>query len=1362
MFRTYKQFMEAGLNNDESAALHKIADEKVFGFGTAVDEKIFGIKEIKKLLKNQKKQSKGLDIKWKSKPVSRYITTDENSAVFADDLHLSIRAGKETVKMYMRISMVLNYSNGQWKVIHWHGSKPEQVESEKDTWGVENWKQKATELVRLVDEKTADLIGKNRELEIETALERTRTRSLLMQHSDELLDISKVFHEQLLLLGIDSAFSFVWLPNEEKGDHLFWATWLEEKGSNKQFQTRAITYPLDMTEPYTAACFVDWKSGVFVHEHFVAPENMDTFFASWAELLEGAERLKPAFFPDGIYYTEAFMKYGCFGIDIRRPLSPKEKEILHRFAIEFERSYTRFLDLQKAEAQAREAQIEAALERVRSRTMAMHKSEELLDVINVVSEQMQLVGIRFGFVCFGMIDSYGNLDFWMAAPQAGEPEKIHMPFIDNPLTTTLLEAKQKGQRLLVNLFSREEMMEWSNVFFDNNPSSKIMAVARPFILESPGLVRTTVILKDINVFAGRFTDKPFSEEQNAVIVRFATVFEQSYTRFLDLQKAEAQAREAQIEAALERVRAKAMAMHSSQDLADTIGVFYKELQSFSITPRRCGVGLLKKENKVGEIFTWNTTEKGESLELVGKLQMTGHPILEQVYEHWLTQTDYYPVLKGGDEIKKYYRVLRPQMNFPDYDSDVIQYGYFFMFNEGGVYAWTDHEMNEAELQIYRRFKSVLSLTYKRYYDLQMAEAQAREATIETALEKVRGKAMAMHSSSDLSATASVVFTELRKLGVNPVRCGVGLLSKENRKAQLYATTVSEKGDEMSLLGWALLEGNPVLAAQYDKWLLQEDYYPVLKGEALKEYSQSISTNFRLPDISSDYTQYGCFLPFSEGFLYAWSEQPFGDADKRIMQRFKAIIDLTFRRYLELQQSEANALEAVRRASLDRVRAEIASMRTTEDLQRIIPLVWNELTILGIPFIRCGVFIMDDPRQLIHTFLSTPDGKAIGSFHLPYDTPGKIAQVLQHWRDKKGYFDHWDKNAFVEFANVLVGQGALTSPDQYLSSIPDSGFHLHFLPFLQGMLYVGNTNLLGEQDIRLIQSVAEAFATAYARYEDFNKLEVAKKQVDETLNELQATQKQLIQSEKMASLGELTAGIAHEIQNPLNFVNNFSEVSKELLGEMKEALELGDTEDAKNIMNDVIQNLEKINHHGKRADGIVKGMLQHSRSSSGQKEPTDVNALCDEYLRLAYHGLRAKDKSFNAKFETNFDENIGKINVMPQEIGRVVLNLINNAFYAVSERKNKGETNYEPTVIITTKKEAEKVLISVKDNGNGIPASIKEKIFQPFFTTKPTGQGTGLGLSLSYDIVKAHGGELKVKTNEGEGTELIIQLPNNKA
>ena len=289
----------------------------------------------------------------------------------------------------------------------------------------------------------------------------------------------------------------------------------------------------------------------------------------------------------------------------------------------------------------------------------------------------------------------------------------------------------------------------------------------------------------------------------------------------------------------------------------------------------------------------------------------------------------------------------------------------------------------------------------------------------------------------------------------------------------------------------------------------------------------------------------------------------------------------------------------------------------------------------------------------------------------------------------------------------------------------------------------------------------------------NEITRQNEELETTLVELQSTQKQLIQAEKMASLGELTAGIAHEIQNPLNFVNNFSEVSVELIAEMKEELKAGNTEAVIEIAEDIEKNLYKISHHGKRADAIVKGMLQHSRSSTGIKEATDLNSLADEYLRLSYHGLRAKDKNFNATMVTHYDENIGLVYIIPQDLGRVFLNLYTNAFYSVTAKKKAAvdsNATYEPTVTVITKlvknggDEGEDIVwISVKDNGMGIPQKVLDKIYQPFFTTKPSGEGTGLGLSLSYDIIyKGHNGKMTVDTKEGEYAEFIIVLPISKA
>ncbi len=299
---------------------------------------------------------------------------------------------------------------------------------------------------------------------------------------------------------------------------------------------------------------------------------------------------------------------------------------------------------------------------------------------------------------------------------------------------------------------------------------------------------------------------------------------------------------------------------------------------------------------------------------------------------------------------------------------------------------------------------------------------------------------------------------------------------------------------------------------------------------------------------------------------------------------------------------------------------------------------------------------------------------------------------------------------------------------------------------------------------MVQSLKES-KDELTRYANTLESQVAERTTElrQSIKDLQTTQKQLVQSEKMASLGELTAGIAHEIQNPLNFINNFSDVNTELIEDMEQEIGKGNFQEVKTIANDIKENQQKITHHGKRADGIVKGMLQHSRNSTNQKEPTDINKLADEYLRLCYHGLRAKDKDFKATLKTDYDESIETVNIISQDIGRVLLNLYTNAFYAVNQKKKQQAKDYEPTVSVITKRINSTsgdggIEIRVADNGNGIPQKILDKIFQPFFTTKPTGQGTGLGLSLSYDIIKAHGGELKVETKEGHGVEFIVQLP----
>jgi len=1215
---------------------------------------------------------------------------------------------------------------------------------------------------RFLDLQKAE--AQTRESEIELALERVRARTMAMQKSEELQQVVHTVLEKMKDLHVEFYTAIIILFSEDSKD-ITW--WLENK-EKQQYSSILVPYT-DIT--YLKDLFDTRKNG---RDHFSKiysfKQKNELFHHLFSATdLKYVPEKQRKFLLESEAATMSVAVAKNTGIHLTRytdkAFSEADNDILKRFAKVFDQAYTRFLDLQKAEDQARESQVQLALERVRARTMAMQKSDELSEAVFVLFQQFKELGENPDQATIGVINEKEHvIEYWVTM-YGNQMNKVFKFSIDEPhVTNKIYQAWKKGGKSLVIDLRGKELLEFmtyragkGGAAVNFNEKRRIINVA----FFSKGLLNVQ-------------SKEERSGESIKLLERFASVFEQTYTRFLDLQKAEAQAREARIEVALERVRARAMAMHVSQELKEIALELRKQMGLLGQKElETCAIHLYDESPDYFQ--SWAAlrppNSEGDIIQRESRFPKHGVKIIEEMMECYKSNKQDYVLINDGAKAQEFFKMVKQHSaevfevlseSFKGLaQEDIKAYWSVADFKGGSLVLTTVVQPDETTRVLLRRFANVFGLAYRRFVDLKHAEAQAREATIEAALEKVRGKAMAMHNSNDVAVTASMVFTELRKLDIRPIRSGVGLLSHESRKALLYSATSSTNEDSLSLIGWVQLEKHPVLEKIYESWLQQEDCFPELQGEQLRSYYKSLLAGLPVPapDFSNEQKQFGHFISFSIGCLYAWSEIPYNTEQINILKRFAGIIDLTFRRYLELQQSEANAKAAVRQAVLDRIRADIASMRTTSDLNRIIPLVWNELTILGIPFIRCGVFIMDNEHQLIHTFLSTPEGKAIGAFKIPYATPGKIKLIPLNWKKNTAYVDHWNDSDFTDFANTLLQQEVIDSADEYLSDVPHGGFYLHFLPFLQGMMYVGNTTQLNEEELNLVQSVADAFSTAYARYEDFNKLEEAKKQVDKTLVELKQTQQQLVQSEKMASLGELTAGIAHEIQNPLNFVNNFSEVSKELLEEMITALESGDKKEAEELANDIIQNLEKINHHGKRADAIVKGMLEHSRKSEGVKAATDINALCDEYLRLSYHGMRAKDKSFNVDYKTDFDDNIQKINVIPQEIGRVLLNLYNNAFYAVNQQKSKNHNSYRPAVSVSTKKSDNSVTITVSDNGGGIPENIKEKIFQPFFTTKPTGQGTGLGLSLSYDIVKAHGGEIKVESKEGEGTEFIIQLPD---
>ncbi|MEA3424711.1 MAG: ATP-binding protein [Bacteroidota bacterium] len=1154
--------------------------DNVCGRGTASDEIFTSKSAYRKIIVNARKQSRNMA--FQARLLTKYLPkfTNADTAVFYDEISVKLGKGKQQFTLHLSVSLTFAFQEKNWQVISLHASLPDPTSSSADTFHIGEARKKLQLLEQLVVEKTTELQIKNKELIIEAALERVRSRSMAMHSSSEIKEVAKLLFVKMKELGFFQNNSvIIVLPKNNYEDTTHWTC-------NEGFETMEYAIP-PFEHPVDKESREAWRQGAKSFEMSIGRKEKNAFLDQIFRYTDYAK--VPSDFKKNLYKTdayslfEAFEKHCSIIVDTfsKATYSDEQKNIVSRFASVFEQAYIRFLDLERAEQQAREAIVENAIEKVRSRSLAMHRSEEIMEVACVVAEKLRELGMQMDAATI-LIFHETHTEYWIANKDSSytsrfvtEPEIR----INSVIARDFVQNQPHGKGF-VKCYSKKEKNGHWKYLLKHSDFKQIPEERKRYILDQSVYNISVSFVGNISLTILRYDETEFSEEDNRLIGRFAKVFEQAYTRFTDLQKSETQAKEAQIEAALERLRARTMAMQNSNELSETVKLMFQEFRS-----------LLSEDSRQIMFRGFITIIQSE----IG------------CFDLWITETD-------GSQLYDKYEIS-------------------FREKTTGQYIYKAWKQKQPYIVI----------------DLQ----------------------------------------------------------------------------------------GPLL----NEWL---DYLISLKFAVAKGIRGKRRVN--------------TFVFYSSGFVGVTSATPLGEEAILLLQRFAKVFDQTYTRFLDLQSAEAAAKEAIKQAALDRIRANIASMRTVVDLDRVTPIIWNELNVLDISFLRCGIFIIDESKQQIHTFLSSPTGTHIAAYYMRFQETPQIYEMVQHWRKREKHIQRWTSAEFGLLADSLYRQGAIRDRVQYLQSIPPEGVCLHFIPFMQGMLYVGNSSLLSEEEIDTLVAVADAFSTAYARYEDFNKLEQAKTQVENALADLTQAQKQLVQSEKMASLGELTAGIAHEIQNPLNFVNNFSEVSKELLEELRQELTLGNINTVQELMNDITQNLEKINHHGKRADSIVKGMLQHSRTSNGQKELIDINALCEEYLRLSYHGLRAKDSSFMSAYETKFEGTVRKIAVYPQEIGRVLLNLINNAFYAVNEKARKRVEGYSPKVKVKTQKEDDVLKIIVEDNGMGIPENIKEKIFQPFFTTKPTGQGTGLGLSLSYDIVKAHGGQLQCESEDGMYTIFKVLLP----
>ncbi|MCH6202060.1 ATP-binding protein [Aquiflexum sp. LQ15W] len=1020
----------------------------------------------------------------------------------------------------------------------------------------------------------------------------------------------------------------------------------------------------------------------------------------------------------------------------------------------------------------RELAIEAALEKIRSCSLSMQKTDDLRDVVKILFEQMQGLSVNMGFATVSIFifdEGSRNITQWI--PVQNGVSSLKVPFFNHPISSDLFVAKEKGEDFFTKTYTLEEKNSWLEIGFEQTDYKDLPEEFKSSLFKAPSYAMAITLAKNSGICIPSFVGELPYPEDIQIMKRVGKVFEQAYIRFLDLQKAEAQAREAQIEAALERVRAQTMAMHSSEDVGKSVVKMFSELTALGVDEgTRFGIGILNHENENNQL--WTARKNGDEVNMhIGNIDMASHPLLKSARKAWKEQIPIHRYVLEGEDLLDYYQMLN---NAPDYKIQIPleklpkkEIQHCFIFEHGFFYAFSPREFQPELIQITKRFSSLFEQTYRRYLDLVRAETQAREAQIEAALEKVRSRSLAMQSPDELNEVARLLREEMGALGVEELETSsIYIQDESSSTAQCWFTIKNPDNPDKAITDQMTLDlqdtrvGRKMYEFVHSK---AKQTSILMQGEERIEWIRYCEEK---SDLFGTSNFYGETIPdrtyhlykFSNGYIGAAAPGEISSESWDLLKRATAVFSFAYTRFRDLQMAQSSARAAMRQASLDRVRADISSMRNADDLDRITPLVFNELTTLGIPFIRCGVFIVHENRSNVEIYLSTHEGKSLAVMTLPFTANEMTSKSVEAWRNGEVYIQHWNQTDFINWGKSMKEQGYVKDLKTYqgTEAAPES-LHLHFVPFAQGLLYVGSTISLSDEQIDLVKALAKSFAIAYARYEDFVKLEKAKAEVESAMSELKATQSQLVQQEKLASLGQLTAGIAHEIKNPLNFVNNFSEVSVEMIEEALEEFEKREARDETLIrenLEDIKSNLQKVHQHGSRANGIVTSMLQHSREGTGKKEPTDLNALIKEYVNLSFHGMRAGKNPIDVEIILDLDPEVKEVPLIKEDFTRVIINLCNNAFDAMKSVK----TLHAASLSIRTKKQGDTIIIEVSDNGPGIPDDIKDKILQPFFTTKKGTEGTGLGLSITHDIVKAHGGGLSIESKFGQGATFIISLP----
>lgn len=1356
-----------------------IADD-VIGFGTTKDEVMRSFQDVDDLFHSQYRQMEGIIPKVTRDRVSTKISPDGRSVTIVEFLALELTSEEIKNTLNIRASGTFFIAENECKMVHWHASAP--VETvENDHWHIEEWKKEKEKLQQLVDEQTADLQIKNRELEIQASLERIRAVAMSMQKPEDMLKVCRVIADQLKIFGVEHIRNVQTVIVDEA------------KNTYDNYQYFAA-YDREFVE--TANCDEQKTVLAMITRMLESPQGFFTGDLEGEDLADFRNyREQHNSFPDPLLDESESVNYhffsigpGGLGISLYRPISSEGQKIFKRFHEVFSLAYRRFRDIQKAEAQAREAQIEAALERVRARAMAMHQSEELADTASVVFTELKNLGIeslRSGMAIFDY--EADTADLWLVADESGHPIRkrgmVHTSM--HPIYQDWLEAGRENSPVFCKELKGEALRDYyvkaADIFKASVPQS---------FKHSEFYYGFFFFDGSINIIAKR----PLTQEEESIGRRFANVFGLLYRRFLDLQKAEKQAKESRIEAALERVRNRSLAMRTSTELQSVVDTLFDELRKLDISMNSSSIYIYSENTKDWQQWVAAASTDYSTFFHVAYADVEIMRDFENARQQGVTfYSKYYPKAVKDE----WFNYAVKHTDYPNIaesrkkliqDSDCIILSFSIQKNTSLQLAKYQNEaFSEYENDVLKRMSAVFEQSYTRFLDLQKAEAQAKEAQIEAALERIRAKVTAMQESSDLLDIVVTMRTEFVNLGHEagyfwhmrwlPDSYQKAMTSGDGSRIGMVMTLPRHIHGEIPLV---------------NKWEKSTEPFVVyaMDTEAALNYVHKMVT-------LGDFQQIDPQAPTEddirhiEGLTFVMARTTHGEIgfslpgkvnepDQHAIEtlvRFAGVFDLAYKRFEDLKETEHQHREAQIELGLERVRARTMAMQHSDELADASRVLDEQVRALGIETWGCAFHIYADNADGDYEWFSSANG------NLPfYKTPRENFFLRFYEKGQRGETFHIEEfagedcKAHYDFLKTLpVAGDALKALEE--SGVPLPDYQIDHIAFFSHGYILFITYETVPEAHEIFRRFARVFEQTYTRFIDLQKLEAqalraendliaikaARHKAEEALSELKATQEQLVQQEKLASLGQLTAGIAHEIKNPLNFVNNFSDVSVELIDEaLEQLLEIRGNEKAEEaleILGDVKSNLLKIHEHGSRADGIVKSMLQHSRGSSGKKVSTPFNNLVKESVNLAFHGMRAGRDPINVHIDLHLDDSVGELPLIAEDFSRVILNLCNNAFDAMRDKMPGAPPEYEPRLTVRTMGDKDSVSLEIADNGPGIPEEIREKILQPFFTTKKGTHGTGLGLSITYDIIKGHGGELKVSSAPGNLTVFSIILPN---